>query len=50
MFFMLTAIVSIDPCFQFVSTQQPVRFRDGPLAMESYAQKLWMKAKAAYPG
>jgi hypothetical protein len=31
-----TAIIGIDPCFQFVGTQQPVRFRDGPLAMDPF--------------
>jgi hypothetical protein len=31
--FRLTAIVSIDPCFPFVRTQEAVRFRDGPLPM-----------------
>ena len=30
----LTAIIGIDPCFQFVGTQQPIRFRDGPLPMD----------------
>ena len=34
--FTLTAIVGIDPCFQFVRIQQPVRFRDGPLAMDPF--------------
>src|ERR1044071_4223198 len=31
--FRYTAIVSIDPCFQFGCTQQAVRFRDRPLPM-----------------
>ena len=31
-----TAIVGIDPCFEFVRTQQPVRFRHGPLAMDPF--------------
>jgi hypothetical protein len=30
----LTAIVGIDPRFQFSGTQQAVRFRDGPFAMD----------------
>ena len=34
--FTLTAIVGIDPCFQFGGTQQPARFRDGPLAMHPF--------------
>ena len=34
--FTFTAIVSIDPCFQFVRTQQAVRFRDSPLPMDPF--------------
>src|SRR5689334_5747870 len=34
MLFTRTFIVGIDPCFQFGGTQQLVRFRDGPLAMD----------------
>jgi len=36
MCFTLTAIVGIDPRFQFVGTQQTVRFRDGPLPMNPF--------------
>src|SRR5262245_45531126 len=36
MLFTRTFIVGIDPCFQFGGTQQPVRFRDGPLAMNPF--------------
>src|SRR5262245_14599513 len=36
MLFTCTFIVGIDPCFQFSGTQQPVRFRDGPLAMDPF--------------
>ena len=36
MCFTLTAIVGIDPRFQFVGTQQTVWFRDGPLPMDPF--------------
>jgi len=36
MCFRFTAIVSIDACFQFVRTQQAVRFRDSPLPMDPF--------------
>src|SRR5262247_2103187 len=36
MLFTRTFIVGIDPCFQFGGTQQPIRFRDGPLAMNPF--------------
>src|SRR5262245_14372026 len=32
----LTTIIGIDPCFQFVGTQQAVRFRDGSLPMDPF--------------
>src|SRR5678816_2082242 len=31
-----TAIIGIDPCFQFGGTQESVRFRHGPLAMDPF--------------
>ena len=34
--FRFTAIVGIDPCFQFIGTQQAVRFRDRPLPMDPF--------------
>src|SRR5215510_3086378 len=36
MCFTLTALVGIDPRFQFVGAQQTVRFRDGPLPMDPF--------------
>src|SRR5216684_4498797 len=36
MLFMLTAIVGIDPCFEFSGTQQAVWFRDGPFPMDPF--------------
>src|SRR5262245_3178582 len=53
----LTAVIGIDPCFQFVGTQQPSRFRDGPLAMHPFglnrieprAFHRQPKGHAAYP-
>jgi hypothetical protein len=37
--FRCTAIVSLDPCCQFVRTQEAVRFRDGPLPMHPFRFK-----------
>ena len=34
--FTLTTIVGINTCFEFVRTQQPVRFRHRPLAMDPF--------------
>ena len=34
--FTLTAIVGIDPRFEFGSAQQSIRFRHGPLAMDPF--------------